>query len=86
MVFKLSKSQSQAPTPFPPLVKACEGENVTQLNDQKDAISLRRSFIKDLKKIGIDEFKIGLVFNTSEYEVKKILSTSEYKKSKIKKK
>ena len=43
-------------------------------NDRKDAVSVRRSVVEDLKKKGLDDFKVSLVLHTSEYEIKQLRS------------
>lgn len=43
-------------------------------HDKRDAISVRRTVIEDLKSKGFDDFKISLVLNTTEYEVKQLRS------------
>lgn len=40
--------------------------------DSKDAISVRRDVIANLKQKGLSDFKIALVLRTTEYEVKKL--------------
>lgn len=49
------------------------GDAMQDYYDLKDAISVRAEVVKSLKEQGYDDFKIGLVLNTSEYEVKKLL-------------
>jgi len=52
-----------------------DGGDVMQLHyDRKNAVTLRRSIIEDLRKNGLDDFKISLVLNTTEYEVKQLRS------------
>ncbi len=48
------------------------GDTMQDYYDKKDAISTRRSVVELLKTQGLDDFKIALVLNTSEYEVKKL--------------
>ena len=62
------QSQSQCYT-----ARVFEGTDAMQ-DDRNDAISVRQSVIKDLKRKGLDSFKIALVLNTTEYEVKKLSS------------
>lgn len=50
------------------------GDVMQNYYDQKDAISIRRSVVEDLKAKGFDDFKISLVLNTTESEVKKLRS------------
>ncbi len=40
--------------------------------DREDAISIRKEIVETLTKKGLDDFKLALVLNTSEYEVKKL--------------
>jgi len=56
------------------------GDVMQDYYDQKDAIALRRSVVEDLKKQGLDDFKISLVLNTSEYEIKQLRSNSDIKR------
>ena len=42
--------------------------------DKKNAIAIRRSVIQRLKSQGLDNYKIGLVLNITEYEVRKLSS------------
>ncbi len=54
-------------------VKIFEGGDVMQdYYDKKDAISVRKKLINDLKEAGYDDFKIALILNTTEYQVKKL--------------
>lgn len=50
------------------------GDVMQDYYDQKDAISVRRSVVEDLKAKGFDDFKISLVLNITEYEVKQLRS------------
>ena len=43
-------------------------------NERADAVSLRRQVVEDLSGKGIDDFRIALVLNTSEYAVKQLRS------------
>jgi len=52
------------------------GGVMQKYSDQKDAISIRRSVVENLKSKGFDDFKISLVLNTTEYEVKQLCSNS----------
>ena len=50
-----------------------EGGDVMQdYYDKKNAIALRRSVVNSLKAQGLNDYKIALVLNTSEYQVKKL--------------
>lgn len=49
------------------------GDRSQDYNDKMNAIVIRKSIIEDLKAQGMDDFKISLVLNTSEYEIKKLL-------------
>lgn len=51
------------------------GDVMQDYNDKTDAISVRRSIVKDLKGKGLDDFKISLVLNTIEYEVNQLRSS-----------
>ena len=42
------------------------------LKDRRDAVSLRREVVESLKTKGLEDFKIALVLNTSEYKVKQL--------------
>lgn len=48
------------------------GDAAHDYYDRKDAISIRKTVIENLKIEGFDHFKIALVLNTTEYEVKKL--------------
>lgn len=49
------------------------GGDVNQdYGDKNNAISIRESIVRSLKSGGLDDFKISLVLNISEYEVKKM--------------
>lgn len=48
------------------------GDAMQDYYDRKDAISIRKKVIENLKKEGFDHFKIALILNTTEYEVKKL--------------
>jgi hypothetical protein len=50
------------------------GDVMQDYNDRKDAVSVRRSVVEDLKKKGLDDFKVSLVLHTSEYEIKQLRS------------
>lgn len=50
------------------------GDPMQDYQDKKDAISVRKSIVKDLKAQGFDDFKISLVLNSTEHEVKKLRS------------
>lgn len=50
------------------------GDVMQDYYDRKDAISVRRSVVEDLKAKGFDDFKISLVLNITEYEVKQLRS------------
>jgi len=43
--------------------------------DQKNAVAVRQQVIERLKREGLDDFKISLVLNTTEYEVKQVRAT-----------
>jgi hypothetical protein len=49
------------------------GDTMQDYYDQKDMVAVRKRIIKQLKKEGFSDFKIGLVLNTSEYHIKKTL-------------
>ena len=49
------------------------GDPLQDYKDNKNAISIRKRLIRELKEEGLDDFKIALVFNISEYQVKKLL-------------
>ena len=42
--------------------------------EEKDAVSIRRDVVEELRKKGLDDFKISLVLNTSEYAIKQLRS------------
>ena len=42
--------------------------------EEKDAISIQQGVVEDLRKKGLDDFKISLVLNVSEYAVKQLRS------------
>jgi DNA-binding CsgD family transcriptional regulator len=48
-------------------------------NEKKNAITIRESVVKGLRAQGLDDFKISLVLNISEYEVKKLRLNSARK-------
>ncbi len=48
------------------------GDPLQDYYDKKDAISVRRRLIHELKNDGLDDFKIALVLNITEYQVKKL--------------
>jgi len=48
------------------------GDALQHYYDNKDAISVRKKIIDDLKKQGYDDFKIALILNTTEYQIKKL--------------
>ncbi len=50
------------------------GDPMGGYQEEKDAISIRRDVVEDLKKKGLDDFKISLVLNTSEFAVKRLRS------------
>ena len=50
------------------------GDVMQDYNDRKDAVSVRRSVVEDLKKKGLDDFKVSLVLHTREYEIKQLRS------------
>lgn len=53
-----------------------EGGDIMQdYYDKKNAISVRRSVVQSLKAQGLNDYKIALVLNTTEYQVKKLRST-----------
>lgn len=50
-----------------------EGGDIMQdYYDKKSAITVRRSVVLGLKAKGLDDYKIALVLNTTEYQVKKL--------------
>ena len=50
-----------------------EGGHVMQdYYDKRNAISVRRSVVLDLKAQGLDDYKIALVLNTTEYQIKQL--------------
>ena len=51
------------------------GDAMQAYYDRKDAVSVKRLVVEDLKAKGFDHFKISLVLNTTEYEVKQLRST-----------
>jgi predicted nucleic acid-binding Zn ribbon protein len=53
------------------------GNDGQRYQDNKDAISVRQSVVEDLKKKGLDDFKISLVLNTTEYHVKQLRSDNQ---------
>ena len=61
------------------------GDVMQDYHDRKDAVSLRRSVIEDLKNQGFDDFKISLVINTSEYDVKLLRSNLPLRQKRLKK-
>lgn len=54
--------------------RSADGPFMQSINDQQDAISVRRTIIEDLRRQGLDDFKIAVVLNTSEYAVKQLRS------------
>ena len=48
------------------------GDVLDSLKDRRDAVSLRREVVESLKTKGLEDFKIALVLNTSEYKVKQL--------------
>lgn len=54
------------------------GDIMQNYYDRKDAISVRRAVVEDLKSKGLDDFKISLVLNTTEYEVKQLRSNPAF--------
>lgn len=60
------------------------GDVMQNYYDQKDAISIRRSIVEDLKSKGFDDFKISMVLNTSEYEVKRLRPNPKLKRTSAK--
>ena len=62
-----------------------EGGDVMQLHsDGSNAIAIRRTIVEDLRQKGLNDFKISLVLNTTEYEVKQLRSatTTKWKRRK----
>lgn len=56
-------------------VRIMESEDPMQgYEEGKDAIYIRRGVIEDLKKKGLDDFKISLVLNASEHAIKQLRS------------
>jgi hypothetical protein len=55
------------------------GDIMQNYDDRKNAISVRRSVVEELKSKGLDDFKISLVLNTTEYEVKRLRSKPSLK-------
>ena len=50
-----------------------EGGDIMQdYYDKKNAIAVRRSVVQDLKSQGLNDYKIALVLNITEYQVKKL--------------
>lgn len=53
-----------------------EGGDIMQdYYDSKNAIAIRRSVVQNLKTQGLDNYKIALVLNITEYQVKKLCAT-----------
>ncbi|MGH8122727.1 MAG: hypothetical protein ACREPT_08120 [Rudaea sp.] len=50
------------------------GDVMQDYHDKQDAISLRRQVVAQLKSQGLNDFKISLVLNTSEYQIKVLRS------------
>ncbi len=61
--------------------RECSGGSVGEsYRDKQNAIAVRRRIVRELAKSGIDDFKISLVLNTTEYEVKALRSEGSYRK------
>jgi len=56
-----------------------EGGDSRWQNERADAVSLRRQVVEELSGKGIDDFKIALILNTSEYAVKQLRSNLRLK-------
>ena len=54
------------------------GDAMQDYYDRKDAISVRRSIVEELKSKGLDDFKISLILNTTEYKVKQLRSNLSF--------
>lgn len=48
------------------------GDLMQDFYDQENAVAVRQRVVERLKKEGLDDFKISLVLNTTEYEVKQL--------------
>ena len=48
------------------------GDALQHYYDNKDAISVRKEVINDLKAKGYDDFNVALILNTTEYKIKKL--------------
>jgi len=48
------------------------GDPLLNYYDEKDAIAIRKRLVDELKEKGLDDFKIALVLNITEYQVKKL--------------
>lgn len=60
------------------------GDAGEYFNDKKNTVSIRESVVKDLRSQGMDDFKISLVLNVSEYEVKKLRPNPALKRTRQK--
>ena len=49
--------------------------------DKKNAIAVRRSVVQNLKLQGLDDYKIALVLNITEYQVKKLCAVPSSRES-----
>lgn len=52
------------------------GDPMREYQEGKDAISIQRDIVEELRRKGLDDFKISLVLNTSEYAIKQLRSTT----------
>ncbi len=66
----------QTPAQYDTAVTLSGGDVMQLYYDQKNAVSIRRSIAKDLRKNGMDDFHISLVLNTTEYKVKQLRSNA----------
>ncbi len=48
------------------------GDVMQDYYDEKDILTIKRDLIKQLKDSGLNDFKISMVLNISEYQVKKL--------------
>ncbi len=59
------------------------GDALQSRYDRRDAVSIQRSIVRSLKKNGLDDFKISLVLNISEYAVKQLKSGVKHGSTKV---
>jgi hypothetical protein len=62
----------QTPTQYYTAAIFDGGDTMQDFYDRKNAIALRQQVVESLKKQGLDNFKISLVLNTTEYEIKQL--------------